>query len=425
MGRDNDPARAHDAADHLFTQLRGGQPAVWLNPAVADLGVSAADLDEIQRAADRFERFEPLLSRLFPGEGWSGRIESELFAYAEPPAGLTNLWVKGDHALPMTGSIKARGGVHELLCYVERIARDEALLAPGESLEALLEPEAQAVLNLHSVAVASTGNLGFSIGLVARAMGLNAEIHMSIDAKAWKKARLRALDAKVIEHECHYTETVARARVASTGGQRVHFIDDERSRDLFFGYAVAAREVASQLAAQGVVPNPDAPIVVYLPCGVGGAPGGVLFGLKALFGAGVLGVFVEPTQSACLLAAMAMGGREPVSIYELGLRNDTIADGLAVPVCSKFVLEQVGPAINAVVAIPDNAMLTWMRHAHGVNGLRLEPSAASGLAAVEPFLAAARAEPALAVRLAKATHLVWTTGGAALPDDEFHRLLDL
>lgn len=387
--------------------------------------MTAADLEEIQRAADRFARFEPLLGRLFPDQGWNGRIESELLAYAEPPAGLANLWIKGDHALPMTGSIKARGGVHELLCYVERIARDEALLAPGQGLEALLEPEAQAVLNLHSVAVASTGNLGFSIGLVARALGLNAEIHMSIDAKAWKKARLRALDAKVIEHECHYTETVARARVASTGGQRVHFIDDERSRDLFFGYAVAAREVAAQLAAQGVVPTPEAPVVVYLSCGVGGAPGGVLFGLKALFGAGVIGVFVEPTQSACVLAAMAMGGQAPVSIYELGLRNETLADGLAVPVCSQFVLEQVGPAIDAVVAIPDGDMLSWMRHAHHVNGLRLEPSAASGLAAVGPFLDAAGRAPGLAARLPHATHLVWATGGAALPDDEFRRLLAL
>lgn len=424
MGTTSSHVRAAASAEPLFARLRAGETAVWLNPATAELAVSQADLDEIAQAADRFARFEPLLKRLFPGEGWDGRIVSALSTYGSPPAPLQSLWLKGDHALPMTGSIKARGGVHELLCYVEKIARDEALLAPGDPIEALLEPAAQAVLNLHSVAVASTGNLGFSIGLVARAMGLNAEIHMSIDAKEWKKARLRALDAKVIEHECHYTETVARARVASTGGQRVHFIDDEQSRDLFFGYAVAAGEIAAQLAAQGLTPTVARPLVVYLPCGVGGAPGGVLFGLKALFGPAVVGVFVEPTASACMLAALAQGEGRSISIYDIGLDNLTIADGLAVPRASRFVLEKVGPAIDAVVAVPDGHMLDWMRHAHLTNGLRLEPSAASGLAAIAPLAEAAAKVPALAERLDQAVHVVWATGGSALPDAEFYGAIE-
>lgn len=423
MGLTSELIAAAPEAGALFAKLRADEAAVWVNPAVAELAVSQADRDEIQRAADRFARFEPLLSRLFPDQGWAGKIASELTAYIDPPAGLPALWIKGDHALPMTGSIKARGGVHELLCYVERIARDEALLEPGDDIEKLLEPEAQAVLNLHSVAVASTGNLGFSIGLVARALGLNAEIHMSIDAKEWKKERLRALDAKVVEHECHYTETVARARVASTGGQRVHFIDDERSRDLFFGYAVAAREIAGQLESEGLTPTVDRPLVVYLPCGVGGAPGGVLFGLKAVFGSAVIGVFVEPTQSACMLVAMALGGREPVSIYAVGLGNETIADGLAVPIVSGFVLEKVGGAIDAVVAVSDAQMLDWVRHAHRVNGLRLEPSASSGLSAVTPLMAAAAAHPQMAERVGAGIHVVWTTGGALLPDEEFDRVI--
>ena len=419
-----DAATTPETADALLAALKAGGPAVWLNPTPTEPVVTPADLAEIQQAAARFARFEPLLRRLFPDEGWDGRISSALSPYEAPPAPLSALWVKGDHALPMTGSIKARGGVHELLCYVERIARNEALLGPGDPIERLLEPAAQAVLNLHAVSVASTGNLGYSIGLVARAMGLNAEIHMSIDAKAWKKARLRALDAKVIEHECHYTETVARARVASTGGQRVHFIDDEQSRDLFFGYAVAAAELGAQLLARGEAPTPERPLAVYLPCGVGGAPGGVLFGLKAQFGPAVIGVFVEPTASACMLAALALGEGRSVSVYEYGLDNQTIADGLAVPRASSFVLEKVGPAIDAVVAVPDADMVTWMRHAHQVNGLRLEPSAASGLAAIGPLAEAAVPHAALRRRLDKAVHVVWATGGSALPDDEFYPVIE-
>jgi D-serine dehydratase len=423
MGTTSEPDSGLRDSAVIFEALRAGQGAVWRNPSPAALVVTDGERARIEAAAQRFDRFAPLLRRLFPKGGWDGVIASELLDYAAPPAPLSTLLVKADHDLPMTGSIKARGGVYELLAFIEKVAHDEVLLEPGQGLETLLEPEAQAVLSLHSVAVASTGNLGYSVGLVARAVGLAAEIHVSSDAKPWKVARLRALDAKVVEHECNYTETVARARVASAGAARTHFIDDERSKDLFFGYAVAAAEIAAQLARRGLTPREDAPLVVYLPCGVGGAPGGVLFGLKALFGDAVVGVFVEPTESACMLAALATGSRVPVSVYDLGLHNATIADGLAVPQVSGMVLERIGPSIAAVVAVPDAEMLRWARHAHAANGLRLEPSAASALAAVSPFLASARADPMLSDRLDRGIHVVWTTGGASLPDEEFERVL--
>jgi len=411
-------------AEAIFERLRADQTAVWRNPAPEPRVVDAAERAKIEAAAARFARFAPLLRRLFPQDGWDGVIRSALLDYRAPFAGLPQVLVKADHDLPMTGSIKARGGVYELLTFVEKVAYDEALLEPGEPLEKLLEPQAQAVLNLHCVAVASTGNLGYSVGLVARAMGLAAEIHVSSDAKPWKVARLRALDAKVVEHECNYTETVARARVASAGAARTHFIDDERSQDLFFGYAVAAAEIAEQLAARGFVPQEDAPLVVYLPCGVGGAPGGVLFGLKALFGAAVVGVFVEPTQSACMLAALATGGEGPVSVYDVGLGNATIADGLAVPRASGMVLERIGRAIDAVVATPDAEMLAWARRAWRESDLRLEPSASAALAAIEPFLAEAASHAAFHGRLRRGLHVAWTTGGASIPDDEFHLILN-
>lgn len=417
------PASTAQQAEPLFDALRRGETAVWLNPEVRAVG-GEADREAVARAAARFERFAPLLRRLFPDDGWDGRIASALTIYDAPPAGLPMLLVKGDHALPMTGSVKARGGVHELLCYVERIAAIEELMAEGDSVERLLEAEARAVLGLHTVVVASTGNLGFSIGLVARALGLNAEIHMSSDAREWKKERLRALDAKVVEHECDYTETVARARVAATGARRSHFIDDERSPDLFFGYAAAAAELRAQLADKGLEPTIERPLVVYLPCGVGGAPGGILFGLKLLFGEAVIGVFVEPVASACMLAALALGGSAPVSVYDLGLDNNTLADGLAVPTASAFVLETVGPAIDAAIAVPDQAMLTWVRQVWATGRLRLEPSAASGFAAVAPFVDAVAQQRELDQRVRRAIHVVWTTGGALLPDDEFDRIIE-
>ena len=77
--------------------------------------------------------------------------------------------------------------------------------------------------------------------------------------------------------------------------------------------------------------------------------------------------------------------------------------------------------IDAAAAVPDTAMLEWVRRAWNDAGLRLEPSAASGFAAVSLFLEATRnageALPPAAI------HVVWTTGGSHLPEDQFTALL--
>ncbi|MDB6044702.1 MAG: hypothetical protein JWM63_3253 [Gammaproteobacteria bacterium] len=403
-----------------IAQLVTGRPAVWLRPsagqAVNKTPITAA---EIHDAELRLSRFRPVLSALFPAAGWDGRVCSPLIDYPQQ-AGLPSFLVKADHALPMTGSVKARGGVYELLCRVEALGVMEGVITPGKALTALASEAARSLLSKHRIVVASTGNLGFSIGVVARAFGVKAEVHMSHDAKAWKKDRLRCIGANVIEHLCDYTETVARARAAATDTGS-YFVDDETSRLLFVGYATAATELAEQLAQRRFEIAPGAPLVVYLPCGVGGAPGGITAGLKTIYGNNVICVFVEPVASACVFAALAVGKGSPISVYDLGLNNETIADGLAVPVASGLVLESIGASIDAAVAVTDAAMLEWVRRAWVEARLRLEPSAASGFAAMSLFLAAAHA--ANAAPSANAVHVVWTTGGSLLPEDQFAALL--
>ena len=406
--------------DAAVQNLRAGLPAVWLRPVTATaVNQTPIRPEEIRAAEERLERFRPVLAALFPATSWDGRIRSALRDYPRQD-GLPPLLVKADHDLPMTGSVKARGGVYELLCRIESLAVTGGLVHPGEPLAPLLTPAARQLFARHRVVVASTGNLGFSIGLVARAFGLEAEVHMSHDAKTWKKERLRRTGANVIEHPCDYTETVARARAAASESGS-YFIDDESSRLLFVGYTTAAAELAEQLQQRGLTIGTDRPLIVYLPCGVGGAPGGITAGLKTIYGRAVRCVFVEPIASACVLAALAVGHGSPVSVYDIGLDNDTIADGLAVPMASELVMKSVGASIDAAVAVTDASMLEWVRRSWESAGLRLEPSAASGFAAVPLYLEAARAAGLAPPE--DAVHVVWTTGGSQLPQDQFSALL--
>lgn len=400
--------------------MRAGEPAAWFRPDISgaqDLGAPNL-VAAIEAARQRFQNFRAPLAVLFHGEDWDGDIRSDLTDWPTAP-GAPRILIKGDHNLPVTGSIKARGGIHELLAFVELAARREGLLDGPDGYAALATPQALAVLSRYRVSVASTGNLGYSVGLVGRAFGLGVTVHMSRDAKIWKKDRLRKIGATVIEHSGDYGVACAAAR-AMPQDAFSHFVDDENSADLFCGYAIAAGELAAQLAGRNIVPTPQAPIVVYLPCGVGGAPGGITYGLKRLFGDSAISVFVEPTHAPAMFAALATGAdpEHLPSIYDFGLDNITLADGLAVGRASALVAAAVGKAIDGAVTLTDQTMLKTAALAWKTAGLKLETSGAAGLAAIAPFIAAAQGKSGWP-DLTKAIHIAWATGGAKLPEAEW------
>lgn len=418
----------------LLAELRQQQGLLWTNPGYGQLPVPAGfDAQGTAVARARLQRAERLLATLFPElAAAGGRITSPLLSLPTlaaqsglPEATRGSWWLKADHALPVAGSIKARGGFHEVLAFAEAVGLRHGLLQPCDDLAVLATPAARAVLQQYRVAVGSTGNLGMSIGLMAAALGFGAEVHMSIDAKEWKKQRLRNHGVKVVEHTGDYAKAVAAGRALAEADARTHFVDDEQSRDLFDGYAVAAEELAAQLQQAGRVVDAAHPLFVYLPCGVGGAPGGITWGLKSLWGPHVHCFFAEPVASPCMLVQLA-AGETPTSVYDIGLDNRTEADGLAVGLASPLVAPLMASQLSGVFTVRDEALMVQTLDIYEAEGIALEPSAAAGLPGPRWLLDSAAGQAyvqqqGLGPVLGEATHVVWATGGSLVPEVEHQR----
>ncbi len=269
----------------LMADLMACRPVHWFNPQVAPLAEARGDLSlgaqDMAEASARLQRFAPCLARLFPETAAAGGIiESPILRLDRlqrawlRPEGAGTLWLKADHALPISGSIKARGGIYEVLKHAETLALGAGLVRPGDDYAKLAGDEARAFFGQYRIAVGSTGNLGLSIGLMGAALGFQVAVHMSADARAWKKAKLRAQGVEVVEYRADYSAAVAEGRRQALADPRCHFVDDENSADLFLGYAVAAERLARQFEEAGLRVDAEHPLFVHLPCGVGGRPGG-------------------------------------------------------------------------------------------------------------------------------------------------------
>lgn len=419
----------------LLNNLMSLEELVWFNPNTTTLAAAlpyvGLDENDVQDASERLERFAPYLCKAFPElEASSGIIESEVQAIPAMQEYLSDhygvkiagkMLMKKDSHLPISGSIKARGGIYEVLKHAEELAINAGLLSIEDNYQKLYSDELKAFFSEHSIAVGSTGNLGMSIGIISAKLGFQVSVHMSADARTWKKNKLRSLGVTVVEYEQDYGVAVEKGREDAKDDPKCFFIDDENSSNLFLGYSVAGERLNKQFNDMGIKVDSDNPLFVYLPCGVGGGPGGVAFGLKLAFGDNVHCIFAEPTHSPCMLLGVYTGLHDDISVQDLGIDNITAADGLAVGRASGFVGRAMERLLDGFYTITDENMYKHLGDLSELENVQLEPSAVAGM--VGPVHVSKGKEyqqrmGLTAEKLEKATHLVWATGGGMVPAAE-------
>lgn len=300
---------------------------------------------------------------------------------------------------------------------------EAGLLNETDDYAKLASPEMREFFRKYTVQVGSTGNLGLSIGIASAAVGYKVIVHMSVDAKQWKKDLLRSHGVQVIEYEADYGEAVKQGRAQSDADPMSYFVDDENSKNLFLGYAVAALRLQEQLREQGITVDVGHPLFVTIPCGVGGAPGGVTFGLKQVFGDHVHVLFSEPVQCPSMLVGMATGLHSKVCVQDVGLTGMTEADGLACARPSGFVGGVMEPLLSGEVTIEDRKLYIFMRALLESENIFLEPSACAAFQGPVEWLKSTEGKAycekhgLTAEKLANSAHIAWATGGALVPDD--------
>ena len=420
----------------LLQKMQRGEEVVWINPDLCSFETAEKNTEltmaDIEDAEKRLERFAPFIMKCFPEtKDRKGLIESVLTPVPEMKALLRdkygaglegNLLLKQDSHLAIAGSVKARGGIYEVLKHTEDLALEAGILKPGDSYEKLADQEARDFFRNYKVQVGSTGNLGMSIGIMSAAVGYQVIVHMSADARQWKKDLLRSRGVEVIEYESDYSEAVKQGRKMSDQDPKSYFVDDENSRNLFLGYAVAARRLPAQLQELGIKIDREHPAFAYIPCGVGGAPGGITFGLKQVFKDNVHCFFVEPVQAPCMLLGMATGLNNAISVQDIGLTGQTHADGLAVGRPSGFVGGVMKPFLSGEMTVRDGRLYEYMRDLLQTEDIFLEPSACAAVQG--PVMLSEREElreyirnHGLEEKMGNASHILWATGGSLVPPE--------
>lgn len=292
--------------------------------------IEAIRLDELRRAAKIIEG-EATLTPALHSAALDDLIGATVVCKAE--------------ALQRTGSFKFRGAFHRLS----------------------LIPLPQRPLGVVAV---SSGNHGAAVACAAEILGMDATIHIPIDAPLPKRRLIESFGAEIVtfDRSIPDREAAPRAQAASTGATFVHPFED---RNVMIGQGTAALELHAQIVDR----FDRSPDVLFVPMSGGGLMAGCGSAMRALAPECVL-IGVEP-EAADDTARSFLAGH-PVRIDQPA----TVADGLAVacPGTNTFALNK--DMVDEVVTVTEESIVAAMGVVRTTLDVTVEPSGAAALAAV-------------------------------------------
>ena len=236
----------------ILKEIMDLKPVVWLNPNIkskAEMPAFPLKKEDMESAAQLWERFAPFFVKAFPETAEvNGILESPLkeiqkmkvVLNKENPKIQGRLFLKCDNALPIAGSIKARGGFFEVLHYAEELAFNAGILNREDDYGVFTSNKFKQFFSKYKIGVGSTGNLGLSIGIISAKLGFQATVYVSADAKKWKKDLLRSKGVQIVEFAGDFSEAILAGRQKTNADPMAYFVDDENSHELFLGYTVGA-----------------------------------------------------------------------------------------------------------------------------------------------------------------------------------------
>ncbi|HRP90280.1 MAG TPA: D-serine ammonia-lyase [Edaphocola sp.] len=405
-----------------------GKEVFWLNPHLhsfqEDLNLPLQKND-MEQARKFMEQYADFMQAVFPDlKATHGHLLSPLknisnFQKLRNQISETentgNFFLKCDSDLPVAGSIKARGGFYEVLQFAHQLAVKEGILQKDEVLD-INKHNYKDLFSKYTIGVGSTGNLGMSIGIISAKLGFHVNVYMSHDAKEWKKALLRANGTHVLESDGDFGIAIAKGRKETLDNPMGYFVDDENSRQLYLGYSLAAYEIKKQLDNLNIKIDKEHPLFVYGPCGVGGSPGGVMWGLKNIYGDAFHSFLVEPTHSPSVLTGIVTGEGAKICVQDIGLDNITEADGLAVGRPSAFATGISQKLVSGIYTIEDEKLDNLLRELYQTKQIFIEPSATVGLVGPERVLQTEYLQ-SKNILPENITHIAWATGGSLMPQE--------
>jgi threonine dehydratase len=243
--------------------------------------------------------------------------------------------------LQHTGSFKVRGAINALL------ARAEAGALPV------------------GVTTFSAGNHAAATSYAARSLGIPVVVCMPPGAVATKVEAVRRYGGEIV-----FTDDLVgswQSIAAERGFTAMHPFDDP---DVIAGHGTVGVEILSDL------PLLDETGLVVVPVGGGGLISGVASGLRVNgYGGRVIGV--EPLQANAVSYGLRMGAPVPPPV-----KQSSLADGLAPPFAGVNTLAHIRARVDAIVEITEDEVRTGWWAMLDTTKMFVEPSGATGLAAV-------------------------------------------